>query len=70
MSISLDTIRTGKKYIFRNFGEIRTFQVLEILGNGDFKLKDLNTLELYHYKELIQFGKGRDFQLFELEQSR
>lgn len=67
MSISLDTIRTGKKYIFRNFGEEREFQVLEILGDQDFKLKDLNTLELYHYKELVQYGKGKDFLLFEIE---
>ena len=69
MSISLDTIRTGKKYFFRNFGEERGFQVLEILGNGDFKVKDLLTLEEYFYSELVQFGKGKDFQLFELDNS-
>jgi hypothetical protein len=67
MAISLNTIRTGKKYFFRNFGEERIFQVMRILSDYDFKLKDLNSLEIYTFSELIQFGKGRDYELMELE---
>jgi hypothetical protein len=67
MAISLNTIRTGKKYFFRNFGEERIFQVMRILSDYDFKLKDLNSLEIYTFSELIQFGKGRDYELIELE---
>lgn len=67
MPISLNTIRTGKKYFFRNFGEERSFQVMRILSDSDFFLKDLNSLETYRYSELIQFGVGEDFELIELE---
>jgi len=35
----------------------------QILGNGDFKVKDIHTLERYHLKELIKYGKGKDFLL-------
>lgn len=67
MPISLNTIRTGKKYFFRNFGEERIFQVMRILNDEDFILKDQNSLEQYHFSELIQFGKGSDYELIELE---
>jgi len=67
MPISLNTIRTGKKYFFRNFGEERTFQVLRILNDKDFTLKDLNSLEVYRYSELIQYGISGDYELIELE---
>ncbi|HEX9651403.1 MAG TPA: hypothetical protein VGA21_12640 [Cyclobacteriaceae bacterium] len=67
MSIALNTIRTGKKYFFRNFGEEIIFQVTRILSDHDFKLKDLNSLETYTFSDLIQFGKGQDYELIELE---
>jgi hypothetical protein len=67
MSIALNTIRTGKKYFFRNFGEEIIFQVTRILNDHDFKLKDLNSLETYTFSDLIQFGKGQDYELIELE---
>jgi hypothetical protein len=67
MSIALNTIRTGKKYFFRNFGKEIIFQVTRILNDHDFKLKDLNSLETYTFSDLIQFGKGQDYELIELE---
>ena len=67
MPISLNTIRTGKKYFFRNFGEERVFQVMRILGDDEFLLKDVNSLEKYYYSELVQYGKGDDFELIEFE---
>ena len=64
--LSLDVLRNGKKYSLVNFGDRYEFIIENILGNGDFKLKDLNTLEKYHLKDLIKFGKGPDFEIRDL----
>ena len=65
--LSFDVLRTGKKYRLINFGEEHEFVIENILGNGDFKVKDLLTLERYHLKELIRYGKGKDFLLESIE---
>jgi len=65
--LSFDVLRTGKKYRLINFGEEHEFIIENILSNGDFKVKDLLTLERYHLKELIKYGKGKDFLLEDLE---
>ena len=61
--LSFDVLRTGKKYRLINFGEQHEFMIEQILGNGDFKVKDIHTLERYHLKELIKYGKGKDYLL-------
>ncbi len=61
--LSFDVLRTGKKYRLVNFGEQHDFVIESILGNGDFKVKDLHTLERYNLKELIKYGKGKDYLL-------
>ena len=65
--LSFDVLRTGKKYRLVNFGEQHDFVIEHILSNGDFRVKDLLTLERYHLKELIRYGKGKDFLLEALE---
>ena len=60
-------MRTGKRYFFRNFREEFRFEVLDIIPGGDFRLKDLDTLEVYYYKELVGYGKGEDYELREIE---
>ena len=65
--LSLDTLRTGKKYRLVNFGETHEFVVENVLGNGDFRVKDLLTLERYRLTELISYGKGKDYCLEELQ---
>ena len=65
--LSVDVLRNGKKYYLINFGDRYEFMIENILGNGDFKLKDLHTLERYHLKDLIKFGKGLDFEIRDLE---
>lgn len=64
--LSFDVLRTGKKYRLINFGEKYEFEVESVLSNGDFKVKDLLTLERYRLKELITYGQGKDFLLEEL----
>lgn len=61
--ISFDVLRAGKKYRLTNFGESHEFVVEQILGGGDFRVKDLLTLERYLLKELIKYGKGKDYNL-------
>jgi len=65
--LSFDVLRTGKKYRLVNHGEQHEFVIENILSNGDFKVKDLLTLERYQLKELIKYGKGKDFLLEALE---
>ena len=65
--LSFDVLRIGKKYRLVNYGECYEFEIEKILSNGDFNVKDLHTLERYHLKETIKFGKGKDFEIRDLE---
>lgn len=65
MSIALDNLRVGRVYRFVNQGEIRTIQVIDRLSGDNFKIKDLDTLEYYTIYELLQWGKGKDYDLEE-----
>jgi hypothetical protein len=64
--ISLDVLRAGKKYRLTNHGEFHDFVIEQILGNGDFRVKDLNTLEHYLLNDLTRYGKGKDYMLEEI----
>ncbi len=64
--MSYDNMRVGKKYIVTNYGETRQFIVLATTGHNDFKIKDLLTLEQYLFSELIRYGLGNDFELYEV----
>jgi hypothetical protein len=66
MSISVDTIRIGKKYYIVNYGERHEFIVLKRISENNFLIKDLLTLEKYELQEFMAYGKGDDFELFEL----
>ena len=63
---SFNNIRIGKKFRLINFSEVSEFEVLEIMGNGDSKLKDIHTLEAYTLFDLIRYGRGEDFDIMEL----
>lgn len=64
--ISLGALRIGKKYYLINFGDRYEFQLEMMLTTGDFNVKDLHTLERYTLKDLIKFGRGKDFEIREL----
>ena len=63
--ISFDVLRAGRKYRLVNHGELHEFTVERILTN-DFLVKDMLTLESYHLKDLLKYGKGKDYLLEEL----
>lgn len=64
--LAFSSLRVGSKYRLSNFGDINEFIIEKILPNGDFAVKDLLTLERYKLKDLIKFGKGKDFEIREL----
>lgn len=65
MPIALDNLRVGRVYRFVNQGEIRMIQIIDRLAGDNFKIKDLDTLEFYTIHELLQWGKGKDYDLEE-----
>jgi len=65
--LSFDVLRVGKKYRLINFDDHYDFEIERILQNGDFKVKDIHTLEHYLLKDTLKFGRGRDFEIRELE---
>ncbi|HTH55271.1 MAG TPA: hypothetical protein VL728_04450 [Cyclobacteriaceae bacterium] len=64
--LAFSSLRVGSKYRLINFGETTEFVIEKVLAN-DFAVKDLLTLEHYQLKELIKFGKGKDFEIRELD---
>lgn len=66
MAISMDNLRRGKKYRLTNYGEAFEFQVVDMPEEGVYRVKDLNTLDIYLLHDLVKYGKGRDFDLDEL----
>ncbi|WP_296699204.1 hypothetical protein [Algoriphagus sp.] len=66
MAIALDNLRVGRNYLLVNQGEIRKLQIIDRLSGDNFKVKDLDTLEYYTIFELLQWGKGKDYDLDEI----
>ncbi len=66
MPQSFDTLRVGHKYVMINQGEKVRFTILEIRSETDMLLKDLDTLETYNILDLIKYGIGEDYDLFEI----
>ena len=65
--LALSSLRVGKKYKLTNFGEANEFIIERALAHYDFEVKDLFTLEHYKLKDLFKFGKGKDFEIRELD---
>ncbi len=66
MALSFDNLQTGHNYFLRNYGEETSFVVLDILDDGNLKVKHLETLEIFMLHELIRYGRGNDYDLFEI----
>ena len=66
MALALDNLRVGRVYRLINQGEIRKIEVMARLADENFRVKDLDTLEYYTLYELLQWGKGKDYDLEEL----
>ena len=67
MPISIDTLRVGHKYILTNFGETVEFELVRIENKNDYIVRDIYSLEVYNLSVLINYGKGKDYDLIEIE---
>ncbi len=65
-TMSFDNMRVGKKYLLRNHGETTSFIILEMEASNDYKIKDLLSLDTYLFGDLIRYGRGADFELYEI----
>ncbi|MBY5950134.1 hypothetical protein OU792_15500 [Algoriphagus sp. NF] len=66
MPIALDNLRVGRRYLLINQGEVRQLEIMARLNGDNFKVKDLDTLELYTMEELLRWGKGKDYDIEEI----
>jgi hypothetical protein len=66
MALALDNLRVGRVYKLINQGEVRKLEVMAWISRENFLVKDLDTLERYTLHELLQWGKGKDYDLEEL----
>ncbi|MBC6366049.1 hypothetical protein [Algoriphagus sp. AK58] len=66
MAIALDNLRVGRIYKLVNQGEVRKIEIMSRISGENFKVKDLDTLEFYTLQELLQWGKGKDYDLEEI----
>ena len=66
MAKTFNNLRVGKQFRLTNYGEVSSFQVLEIFSDGNCKLKDTNSLDTYFLFDLTKHGKGDDFDLSDL----
>jgi len=65
MGIAFNNLRVGKKYKLVNHRELFEFEIMEVMSNEEFRLKDLYTLEEYFMSDLVRFGRGKDFSIRE-----
>ncbi len=66
MPVSTDNLKVGKKYVLINHGEKREFIVMERIDMRNYHIKDLLTLEVTQFYEYIMYGRGKDYDLYEL----
>lgn len=64
--LSINAMRVGWRYRLVNFDETYEFETLKKLNNDNFLLKDIHTLEQYELRDLVKFGRGKDFEIREL----
>jgi len=68
MPMAIDTLRVGHRYALINYGEVTEFELLRIENEDDYIIRDLNSLETYNINVLINYGKGKDYDLVELDE--
>ena len=66
LTMSFDNLRVGKQYRVTNYGDVSEFEVLEVLEEDDFIVKDLLSLDVYHFSKLVEYGTSDDFDIEEI----
>jgi hypothetical protein len=65
--LSIENLRKHHQYRLTNYGERTSFVVLEHLSKNNYKVKSLDTLDIFELKNLIAYGLSPDYQLHEIE---
>ncbi len=64
--MSFDTLRVGKRYRIKNYGDVYEFEILKRLSDLNYLLKDIHTLETFELDEVVRWGRSADFDIDEL----
>lgn len=67
--LAVSSLRVGERYRVTNFGDVYEVELIDILSNGNCVFKDLFTLEKLFLEDIIQFGKGKDWEISEYQDS-
>lgn len=66
MAMSFDTLRVGHTYRMRNYDDVREFKIVRRLSDRNFLIQDVVTLEKMELEDLVRYGKGKDYDLDEI----
>lgn len=66
MAMSFNALRVGHIYRISNYGDVRDFKVVRRLSDKNFLVQDLATLEQFELEDLVRYGKGKDYDLDEI----
>lgn len=66
MAMSFDVLRVGHTYRLRNYDDVREFKVMRRLNEKNFLVQDTDTLEKFELEDLVRYGKGKDYDLDEI----
>lgn len=66
MAMSFNALRVGHTYRLRNYDDIREFKVMGRISDRNFLVQDTGTMEKYELEDLVRYGKGRDYDLDEI----
>lgn len=65
--LAVSSLRVGEKYQIINYGDTYQVQLINIQSGGNCVFKDLFTLEQVQLNDIIQFGKGNDWEITEYQ---
>ncbi len=63
---ALNSLRKSIKYKVTNHGEVFEFEILDVLSQDDFLIKDIHTFEKFKFSVITQYGIGKDYNIEEI----
>jgi hypothetical protein len=67
--LAVSSLRVGERYRVTNFGDVYEVQLMNITSNGNCIFKDLTTLEIVELEEIVRYGKGKDWEISEYQET-
>ena len=60
-------LRKNHKYRLVNYGEETIFEVRDVLSLENYKIKNILSLEVLEFQDLVRYGKSKDYLLEEFD---